>query len=278
VHLAATVALLAARLPPVRARLTVILHNVRPHDRGLTGGERRWLRLLLRRADRVVTLTEAAATDARDEYALDAMPDVVPHLWWRGRFAPVDAEEADAVLGLEPTRTARIVWFGQVRPYKGLDRIARALTDAPDAAIEVVLLGEVHGQHDAGSGLDELRRDPRVTWLERRVTDHEIAAACASADLAVFPFHEVDSSGSVLAALACGVPVLVPGLPAMLELRDELGSAWVRTFPDELDVAAIVRWCRAPRPVIAPHAPRREPLTVASSLLGTTPSVADGVV
>ena len=72
----------------------------------------------------------------------------------------------------------------------------------------------------------------------------------AGAELVVLPYRHMHNSGSVLAALSLGRPVLVPDNEVNRRLADEVGPGWVHLYQDEIDsgdlVAAFASMRRTP--------------------------------
>ena len=88
-----------------------------------------------------------------------------------------------------------VLFFGLIRPYKGLDVLYdawRAL--APDAELWVV------GQ----PRMEPPPAPPGVRVVARYVSDAEAAWCFAHADIVVLPYREIDQSGVLFTALASG--------------------------------------------------------------------------
>ena len=116
-------------------KTVVICHNVLPHER--RPGDVPFTRALLSRADTVITHSAAQAAQARDlapgaTARTVAMP---PHL---------PGYQGTERAGLSAPATARLLFFGIVRPYKGLDVLLRALAQAP-AHTTLTVAGEFWG-------------------------------------------------------------------------------------------------------------------------------------
>jgi glycosyltransferase involved in cell wall biosynthesis len=69
---------------------------------------------------------------------------------------------------------------------------------------------------------------PSVRFVPRFVSDAEMAAYFARADLLVLPYREIDQSGVAFTALGAGVPMLLSDVGGFPELA-ATGAA--RTFP-----------------------------------------------
>lgn len=222
-----------------RIPLVVTLHNLRPHDDARPLHTR-----VLRRVAGAAT-TIVVLSDGGRERAVACHPGlagkrfrVVPLMDNAERFAPAPLARARAELGVAPDARL-VVFFGRVRPYKGVDALARAFLDLDDPSVHLAVLGA--GELGDPALSDELRRHPRVTWSGRRVSDADIAAGLSAADLVVLPFRDIENSSSLITALAAGAPTAVPELPATAEVAAEYGTDRVLLYPGELDAATLQR-------------------------------------
>jgi hypothetical protein len=59
-----------------------------------------------------------------------------------------------------------------------------------------------------------------------RISDDEYAARLSAADFAIFPFRSITNSETVMTAVSCGVPVLIPGLEALSDLPAAAALKW----------------------------------------------------
>ncbi len=180
-----------------RARVVVICHNVLPHER--RPGDVPLVRALLRRADAVVVHSAeqselARSLAPRTPSTVAALP---PHL-----PSPAPAPRQAASGGV------RLLFFGIVRPYKGLDVLLRALAEVPQA-VTLTVAGEFWG---GTAGTEKLIADlgigDRVTLRPGYVPASEISALFAASDVLVLPYREATASQNALLAFAHGVPVI----------------------------------------------------------------------
>jgi glycosyltransferase involved in cell wall biosynthesis len=199
-------------LGPRRPRTMAICHNVLPHER--RPGDVVLIKNLLSRVDTVIVHSAEQAAQARD-LAPD-VPIVVarmpPHL-------PVGPQgdlftERSGVLA--PT-TCRLLFFGIVRPYKGLDVLLRALARTP-AHVTLTVAGEFwSGTADTEQLISDLGLAGRVRLRPEYVPAREIPALFAAADALVLPYREATASQNVLLAFAFGVPVVTTTAGALAE-------------------------------------------------------------
>ena len=181
------------------ARAVTICHNVLPHER--RRGDLQLTRALLRRTGAVLTHTERLAADAR-RLAPAAAVEVAalpPHLPGSG---PADAGAGRRGSG------PRLLFFGIVRPYKGLDVLLRALAAGPPQ-LTLTVAGEFWGGTRAAESLvGELGLGDRVELRPGYVPAGEVGPLIRRADALVLPYRTGTASQNVWLAHSCGVPVI----------------------------------------------------------------------
>lgn len=110
----------------------------------------------------------------------------------------------------------RILCFGRLLPYKGLDLLADALDLlGPDLPFAVRICGEGPKSRE----LERLQKMRGVTVEHRWIPEAELPDLLAWADAVVLPYREASQSGVAAAAIALGRYVLatnVGGLPEQL--------------------------------------------------------------
>jgi glycosyltransferase involved in cell wall biosynthesis len=203
-------------LRTVGLRLVWTAHNVLPQQ-PVFSDDPRARRLLVSKCDLVIAHSRATVEELA---ALGVVPRsivVIPH----GPFTPA-SQPGTPHASRGGGRSRRLLFFGNIREYKGVDDLLVAFGALPpdlDARLTVA------GQCDETLRpvLAELaRRSPgRVELRLERVPDEELTRLLAEADVAVLPFRRSTTSGSALLALGHGRPIVVPDLPGLAELPDK---------------------------------------------------------
>jgi glycosyltransferase involved in cell wall biosynthesis len=206
-YLTIIAALGSRRFPDRRPTIGVICHNVMPHEP--RPGDRALTRALLARCDVVLTHSEEQAETAR---SLGASGDV--------RTAELPPHGPGTAPGAVENRGGGgLLFFGFIRPYKGVDVLLRAMARVPDARL--VVAGEVWDGEDrlralvAELGL-AARVDLRLTYLP----SDELDALLRDADALVLPYTSGTGTQQVRVAQAHGVPVI---------------ASRISTVPDQVD-------------------------------------------
>jgi glycosyltransferase involved in cell wall biosynthesis len=166
--------------------------------------------------------------------------------------------------GLKPEPSdgrRRILFFGRVMAYKGLDVLIQAADRV--AAVCPDTLFVIAG---AGPELDRLRAElARRPWFELReryVPDPEVARLFLGTELVVLPYREASQSGVAALAASFGLPVVATDVGELGELvrRTGMGPVVPPGDPDRL-AAAIMELLSHPQRRAACAAAARQAAT-----------------
>ncbi|MDH2427820.1 glycosyltransferase family 4 protein [Sphaerisporangium sp. TRM90804] len=185
------------------APVVALCHNVLPHER--KAHDAPLVRALLRRADRVLAHSEEQAGLARGlaptPVSVAALP---PHL------------PGKAGTGAGGGVRRRLLFFGIVRPYKGLDLLLRALARVPGVSLTVA--GEFWGGLDQTRALvTELGLGERVDLRPGYVPAEDVPELFAGADALVMPYRSATGSQNAWLGHEHGVPVIATRVGALAD-------------------------------------------------------------
>jgi glycosyltransferase involved in cell wall biosynthesis len=162
----------------------------------------------------------------------------------------------------------RLLHFGRLLPYKGLDLLAAAIEHlAP--TYEFAL--RVAGSGPESDPLDRLRSLASVTVENRWVAEAEIASLLDWADALVLPYREASQSGVAAAALAAGRFVIATRVGG---LKEQLASQplGILCEPNAQSLAEAIRnfllFPPAPPPVIDPAEQWRQLASIIARSVG----------
>ncbi len=150
---------------------------------------------------------------------LEVEPEKV-HVIHHGAFEHLVHPEQELQLPspLEDVESPVVLFFGLLRPYKGLDVLLEAWRGIGDAELWIV------GMPRMPLGPLRARATPSVRFLSRFVADAQLPALFRRADLVVLPYREIDQSGVLYTALAFGRPLLLSAVGGFPEVA-ETGAA-----------------------------------------------------
>lgn len=222
------------------------LHNETPHVakyRRLNDWYRRQL------AARVQTIHVHNAAGARvAEAVFGASPAkvvIVPHPAYPARR--VSREEALRVMreyGLDLPGKQVLLMFGMVARYKGVLEVVRWCNAQQDPGFHLVIAGSVRGnESDYGRQIESEIKADRCSFLKTHVPEEHVPHFMQIADLVVFNYQQILTSGAIVLCRSYGKKMLLPDLS---NLRDEAG-------PDATLFASLDDWVA--------HVPGTRPVT-----------------
>jgi glycosyltransferase involved in cell wall biosynthesis len=185
--------------------------------------------------DAVVAHSEHGARRLREVVGLD--PDRV-RVIHHGAFDYLTRlpEEKPLAPELEGAEGPVILFFGLLRPYKGVDTLLRAFRRLEGA--ELWIAG--NPRMDLAP-LQQLAAEApgRARFLPRFVEDAEIPALMRRADIVVLPYRDVEHSGVLYAALAFGKPLVLSAVGGFPEVAEQ-GAARLIPPDDPSSLAAVL--------------------------------------
>ena len=201
-----------------RRPLVLTAHDVLPREPrpGQLAAQRR----LYRRVDAVVVHSEHGRRRLVEGLGTPAeRVHVVPH----GAFEHLarQPEEQPLPPELAGVEGPVVLFFGLLRPYKGVDVLLEAWRGIEGAELWVAGMPRMP--------LEPLRAaaPPGVRFVPRFVTDPEIPALFRRADLVVLPYREIDQSGVLFTALAFGRPLVLTDVGGFPEVAATGAAALV---------------------------------------------------
>jgi glycosyltransferase involved in cell wall biosynthesis len=216
-------------------RVLIVAHNVLPHERH--PGDALLVRTLFSNADAVLVHSQELAVLARTTAGPQTevvVAEIPPHL-------PVFPQARTSV-SPDDEPYNRLLFFGTVRPYKGLDVLLRALAEVPE--IRLVVAGDIwSGAAALREQIATLGLGDRVQLRPGYVAGPDIPALFTDVDALALPYRAGTASQNVLLAHAMGVPVIATRAGTLgAQVHD--GVDGVLANPDDVDdlVAALNRF------------------------------------
>jgi len=128
----------------------------------------------------------------------------------------------------------RMLHFGIIRPYKGIDELLGAFRTAniPDTTLRIV--GRSSSDELTGLIKGAESDDARVSSRLEYVDDATLVLEISKAEVVILPYKQMHNSGALLAALSVDRPVVVPASSANQILSAEAGDSWIIQYGGEL--------------------------------------------
>jgi glycosyltransferase involved in cell wall biosynthesis len=177
--------------------------------------------------DAVIAHSENGARRLRDLIGLPAdRVRVIPH----GAFDYLTRLPDEALLPIEldGAKGPVILFFGLMRPYKGIDTLLEAFAEVEGAELWIV----GNPRMDLTDLVERSRKLPgKVRWLPRFIEDREIPPIMRAADLLVLPYRDIEQSGVLYTGLAFGKAMVLSDVGGFGEVARKHDAA--RLVPPE---------------------------------------------
>ena len=202
---------------------------------------------LIRMASALVVHSEHDRRALKEQYRLrDRKVALIPH----GPYDHYQLADEQQSLRTASVACCNLLYFGVIRPFKGLEDLISAFDSIPEARIQdywLTVVGETwEGWTLPSELMGRSRYRDRITFVNRYVRDEEVAAYFAGADAVVLPYHRSSASGPLHVAMSWGLPVIVTevgGLPEAVARYE--GAILVKPRdPEGIRVAIeqVVKW------------------------------------
>jgi glycosyltransferase involved in cell wall biosynthesis len=183
--------------------------------------------------DAVIAHSEHGARRLREQAGLD--PDRV-RVIHHGAFDYLTRlpDEKPLPPELEGAEGPVILFFGLLRPYKGIDTLLEAFRQVKGA--ELWIAGNPRMDIEPLRSL-AAEAPGRVRFLPRFIEDAEIPPILRRADVVVLPYRDAEHSGVLYAALAFGKPLVLSAVGGFPEVAEQ-GAARLVPPEDPASLAA----------------------------------------
>jgi glycosyltransferase involved in cell wall biosynthesis len=165
---------------------------------------------------------------------------VLPHGPHDHYMRPAEPTEAP-VLREAPADACNLLFFGVIRPYKGLEDLVEAFERLPSEDVGRFWLTVVGETWEGYTGpatriMDSPFRD-RITFVNRYVRDDELDGYLRGADAVILPYRRSSLSGPLHVAMGYGLPIVISDVGGNAEAAE--GYIGIRTVPPS-DPAALL--------------------------------------
>lgn len=200
---------LAPYIARTGALYLLAVHDAQRHP-GEDGRLRSWLlERDIAAADGAITMTEAVR-----ERLIEAHEFPRERAWTAPLGGSIDAIKT-MPRALPIDRPARLLFFGRILPYKGLDIALAALPMIREAHPGTEL--EIHSSGDISPYRSLLERTEGVRLNHGWISEDDIPAIFSRTDVCVLPYSEASQSGVIALAMAAGMPVVTTPIPGPVE-------------------------------------------------------------
>jgi glycosyltransferase involved in cell wall biosynthesis len=201
------------------SRIVLTVHDVLPHNTGET--YKPTFLQLYQQVDRIICHSEHIRTLLGTEFSVpENKISVIPHGPFFYDLPAARPGQTSPSLEVEP-HGVQVLWQGIISPYKGIDLLLRAWkeVEAHDGDCRLAIVGT-----GAPELLEQIREQVKSLGLKRVelqlrfISTQELVALYRTADIVVYPYRAITTSGALATGLALGKTIVASDLPVFREL------------------------------------------------------------
>jgi glycosyltransferase involved in cell wall biosynthesis len=201
------------------SKIVLTIHDLLPHDTG--EAYKQTFRSLYRMVDGVICHSDNIRTRLQAEFSVpEEKIAVIPHGPFFYDLPATTSEQTLRSYNLEPGRLL-VLWQGIIFPYKGIDLLLNAWQQVEAVNDNACLLIVGTGAPEL---LEQIRQQishfglKRVQLHLRFISTEELVALYRAADIVVYPYRAITTSGALATGLALNKTIVASNLPVFREL------------------------------------------------------------
>lgn len=204
------------------AKIVIEFHEVLDTGEARIGFVQKYVNLffpwLVRFSSGYVFHSEYDRDVLENHYSLNMRPFAIIH---HGPYDQYQTGYDQTIYRSASQHSFNLLYFGVIRPFKGLEDLITAFNTLTQAEVEnywLTIVGEIwEGWQLPAELIEKSPYRARITFIDRYVPDGEVAAIFAGADAVVLPYHRSSASGPLHIAMSYGLPVVVTNVGGLTE-------------------------------------------------------------
>jgi len=199
-------------------KIVAITDNIIPHER--RPGDKLLTKYFVKNVDGFVTLSRVVLGELERIEKAGKPKIFTPHPLYDNFGEKIPRKQALEALQLSDNYKY-ILFFGFIRPYKGLDILLNAMADpmVRELPVKLIVAGEFYSSENpymkliCDNGLGH-----KVILHTNFIPNEDVAAYFCASDLVVQPYRDASQSGVTQVAYHFGVPMVVTNVGALPEM------------------------------------------------------------
>ncbi|MBR9802982.1 glycosyltransferase family 4 protein [bacterium] len=228
------------------------VHNISNHDGKHPFAERvagRWMGII---STAVICHSQYAAREIQKLWRIP--PErckVIPHPNYISRY-PVQGDCADRP-GDAPNASnndVTFLFFGRIAPYKGIEPMIAAFRELTSPRVRLLIVGNPTTQDFANQIELLASQDDRIHLHSGYVDDRNLPSWFAIADVVLFPFQNILTSGSLILAMGFAKACIVPRFESLAEVLPDSQETLTYVPHDVAGLRNCMEWAaKSPNPL-----------------------------
>jgi glycosyltransferase involved in cell wall biosynthesis len=208
------------------SKIVLTVHDLLPHDTGEK--YKKACHDLYQMVDGIICHSDSIRARLGAEFSVpEEKVSVIPHGPFFYDLPAIAAEETMRSFDLESGKLL-VLWQGIIFPYKGIDLLLNAWQYVEAANNDVCLLIVGTGSPELLEQIHEQIRRLGLTRVKlhlRFISTEELVALYRAADIVVYPYRAITTSGALATGLALGKTIVASNLPVFRELLTDRDNA-----------------------------------------------------
>jgi glycosyltransferase involved in cell wall biosynthesis len=201
------------------SKIVLTVHDLLPHDTGES--HKQAFHDLYEMVDGIICHSDSIRTRLRTEFSVvEEKVSVIPHGPFFYDLPATASEQTLRGFELEPGKLL-VLWQGIIFPYKGIDLLLDAWQQVEASNDNTCLLIVGTGAPEFAEQIrEQISRLglKRVKLHLRFISAEELVALYRAADIVVYPYRAITTSGALATGLALGKTIVASNLPVFREL------------------------------------------------------------
>jgi len=207
-------------------RIVWTAHNLGHHERVGSYIDRKTTAFIAARADAIILHSQSARDRIVSEFPAAGQSKL--HVIPMGNYIDAypnnkNGQQSRKQLGIDPNHTV-FLFFGLVRPYKGVLELIAAFREASIPESTLVIAGNPVSETETNLVEDHIKDAHDIMFIPKFIPDDEIQLFMNACDVVALPYKDVLTSAAAILALSFGKACIAPSFGYFVELLDQEGT------------------------------------------------------
>ncbi len=211
------------------------VHNLEDHEGKFADLQKKLDMFMYQKVDGFISLNQTGLETIRQKAGGNGKQQFrhINHPHYKGYY-PNEVCRCEARRKLNvPEDKFVFLFLGQIRAYKNVTGLIKAFKGLNDSNALLLIAGKVH--QDVRNELNEtLKGAQNVLFIDSFIEDDDLQLYFNCSDVVVTPYNKIFNSGSALLNVSFNKPTLAPDLWALSELKQMVGSKWIKTYQGQI--------------------------------------------
>jgi glycosyltransferase involved in cell wall biosynthesis len=205
------------------------IHNLTHHEDKQKQIELFFCQILGNLANAIITHCEIAQIEVANIFKIrnSKKIHVIPHGNYINFYENNISKEKAKIKLLQPQHSFNFLFLGEIRPYKGIKLLISSfqkIENTENLSMSLIIAGRPKSRRFIKEIKRLIKGNKNINLVLNYISDNEIQVYLNAADIMVFPYRDVFTSGSILLAMSFGKPIIAPRIGCIKDVLDDSGS------------------------------------------------------